>query len=200
MLSIKDPTLKRLLLEHLIEQLDQDETALAALIGAGCDPELIEVLRHRAARDIVRAARMDAMLMHVTFNAREVIGCFTRLDAIKRDAELQEYLVAHGASNEMLMQLYRMDKREVIRLRTLVLPGAAGFSGRPPMPAMSAREAIHNTWAKIGQMYTEESLAWRIRRLHETHPQWFIHTLWATVHEFDGDNSTAQESTRSRTR
>lgn len=198
MLTIKDPTLKRMLLEHLIEQLEQGE--LENLVMKGCDPELLALLRHRAALDIVHAARMDTMRMEVVFNNQEVIGSFTRVDAIKRDAELKEYLIAHGASNELLMQLFRIDKREAIRLRGLLLPGAAGFTGRPPMPPPSARPDIHNTWAKLCREHSDESLPWRIRRLHMAHPQWLIHALWSTLHEFDDDDRVSRAHSQQRTK
>jgi hypothetical protein len=198
MLTIKDPTLKRLLLEHLIEQLD--EGALPQLIAQGCDPELLELLRHRAALDIVRAGKHESLQMTVTFNSRDVISSFTRLDAIKRDAELQEYLLINGASNEMLMQLFRIQKRRAIQLRSLLLPDEKSVVGRPPMPPEGDRPVIHNTWAKLCRAHPDESLAWRIRRLHEAHPQWLIHALWATLHEFDNDDASVASSRRQRSR
>jgi len=194
-LTIKDPTLKRMILEHMIERLDQE--GYVALIAEGADPELLEVLKHRAALDIVRAANTKALPdMAVDLEAPAVIGCFTRLDAIKRDVELQDYLVANGATNEMLLQWFRLDKHEATRLRALMLP-----EGKPRgMPPPNERPAVHVTWSQICRTYSDENTPSKVRRLHEAHRRWPIHALWSTLHEFGDDASIPASASKSRSR
>jgi hypothetical protein len=95
MIEIKDPVLKRLLLEHLVEQMDQGH--LDPLLEAGVWPELLDTLRERPARDLINASQMDLKL-RFTLDCAGVVDAFSRLDAVKRDIELKEYFVIGGAA------------------------------------------------------------------------------------------------------
>ena len=106
MIEIKDPVLKRLLLEHLIEQMDQG--GLDQLLESGVWPEVLDSLRQRTARDLLQVSIMDIKL-GFNVDSAGVMEAFTRLDAVRRDNELKEYFVIAGASPEVMAKLCGVD-------------------------------------------------------------------------------------------
>src|SRR5689334_8166606 len=101
--QIRNPTTRRLILEELVERMD---AGLDALLLDGADPDVLDQLRHRPARDFIHAAKLEHLVILGTFDGESVMRCFTWLDMTKRDIELQEYFVRHGASAEVMCAMF----------------------------------------------------------------------------------------------
>lgn len=181
MLTITDPTIKRMILEHMLEQFCSGDK-LDTLRAGGVDPQLVNLLQTRATGDLVRAARMDQLVIGAHVDSTSAIRCFDRLDLIQRDVQLRDYFVVHGASTEMLAELFKLSIQEIRRLRQR-LTSSRLPPGRVQLPAKTARQPIHESWALLQKSHP--ALRERIYRLHQLHSQYPINVLWATVHEFD---------------
>jgi len=194
MFSITDPTLKRLILEHLVERMEEGPQALDELLRAGVDPLLLDVLRQRPARDFVNAAKVEQLVITANFDGRAVIASFGRLDAIKRDSEMREYFVINGAPPELLSQLFKLSVEEIRTLRSLLLPEGTQ-SGRPKFPPVALRERIHNDWARLAKEQPATQVRERLYQLHLLHRSWSIQSLWCTLNEFE-ENPSVRRSAR----
>jgi len=180
--QIRNPTTRRLILEELVERMDAGH--LDALLLDGADPDVLDLLRHRPARDFIHAAKLEQLEILGTFDGDSVMRCFTRLDMIKRDIELQEYFVRHGASAEIACDLFKMSGDEFRRMRALLAPEAA-VPGRAKLPPPAVRERVHEDWARLNKQVPALSRRECLYQLHQLHKEWSIHSLWSTLHEFD---------------
>lgn len=197
MLRITDATIKRLILEHLVEQLDADGASLDAMLTAGIDPELLDLLRRRGARDFIQAAGMDQLEIHAGFDNQTVIGCFRRIDSVRRDTELREYFVRHGAPMSMLQELFKLTRDDARRLRELLVPHDAHV-GAPKLPAVAERQAVHEAWATLTRSPEATTQRERLYELHKRFPGHTIAALWATVNEFNDVPPKGSPSVRAR--
>jgi len=198
MIEIKDPVLKRLLLEHLVEQMDQGH--LDPLLEAGVWPELLDTLRERPARDLINASQMDLKL-RFTLDCSGVVDAFNRLDAVKRDIALKEYFVIGGAAPELMTKLFKLTSVQIRQLREVLCPaGEQPLGGRPRLPEIAIRESIQMDWAKLAKEQPQDSLRERLYQLHLLHSDISINSLWAVLNEFDSviewDHSSATRSVR----
>lgn len=180
--QITNPTTRRLILEELVERMDAGH--LDALLLDGADPDLLDLLRHRPARDFISVAKLEQLEILGGVDGESVRRCFARLDMIKRDIELQEYLVRHGATAEIASDLFKMSSEEFRRMRELLAPAAAG-PGRAKLPPLSVRERIHEDWARLCKRVPALSRRECLYELHQQYSEWSIHSLWSTLHEFD---------------
>lgn len=94
MVPIKDANIRRLLLEYLIAMIEEGD--LQALLDEGIEPALLDALRHRSVRDLLRVAEMPLDL-GLTLDSGALRVAFKRLDAIARDRRIVEYHIRHGA-------------------------------------------------------------------------------------------------------
>jgi hypothetical protein len=187
--QITNPTTRRLILEELVERMDAGH--LDALLLDGADPDVLDLLRHRPARDFIHAAKLEQLEIVGSFDGAKVLRCFARLDMIKRDIELQEYFVRHGASAELAGDLFKMSMDEFRRMRSLLAPEMA-VPGRVKLPPPSVRERIHEDWARLNKQVPAPSRRECLYQLHQMHGDWSIHSLWATLHEFDEKPAAAR--------
>lgn len=104
MINISDPTLTKMLLEHVVEQAEAG--GLDQLLASGLRPELVDDLRQRPLRDFFYAARNGGLAMSVQFDIKNLEACLWRRDIAKHTETLKEYFVRHGASIEMLRSLF----------------------------------------------------------------------------------------------
>lgn len=188
---IRNPTTRRLILEELVERMDAGH--LDALLLDGVDPGVLDLLRHRPARDFIHAAKLEQLEILGSFDGESVMRCFARLDMIKRDIELQEYFVRHGASAEITCDLFKMSGDEFRRMRALLAPEAA-VPGRAKLPPPSIRERVHEDWARLNKQVPSLSRRECLYELHQLHSEWSIHSLWSTLHEFDEKPSAARSA------
>lgn len=181
-IPIKNPTTQRLFLEELMECVDSGE--VNALLLDSVAPEVLNLLRHRPTRDVIQAAKLGDFVVHVAFDADAILRCFARLDLIKRDAELKQYFITHGATAEIAADLFKMSADEFRRMRQVLVPAGAP-SGRPRLPPEAERERIQEDWARLVKEQAILPKREILFRLHSMHSGWSMQSLWTTLNEFD---------------
>lgn len=171
-----------LLLTEIV-RLIETEQGLDQLLTMGCDAELIDQLRHRSTRDLIDvASRMRGL--SISFSPRELLQQLGGVDRQRRDDELCEYFVIHGASRQLLKKLFKRSEDEIRRLRDFLIGQSS--SGRTGMPKdLNVRDEIHKAWHSITTNPQEESLRNWLYELHKQFPNFTIDTLYSTVKEFD---------------
>ncbi len=191
--QITNPTTRRLILEELVERMDAGH--LDSLLLDGVDPGVLDLLRHRPARDFIRAAQLDQLSIFGAVDGDAIVRCFARLDMIKRDIELQEYFVRNGATAEIAGDFFKMSVEEFRRMRALLAPEA--IPGRAKLPPTAERERIHEAWARLSARAPALSRRECLYQLHQMHSTWSIHSLWVTLHEFDHDEISTRPAKQS---
>lgn len=178
MLKLNDNVTKRLALELLIQKLDGGEED--TLSHSGVSPALLDALRERPVRDLIRVAEMIRTEIHIAFDSDAILNCFQRLDSIKRHQALRDYFVRHGASSDMLASLFKLSQGE-IRERRERLCAASPSRGRPAGPTLEEREDIWQAWLQIGQAETDKRECYY--QLHQRFSHLAPAVLWTVVHE-----------------
>lgn len=188
MINISDPTLTKMLLEHVVEQAEAG--GLDQLLASGFRPELVDDLRQRPLRDFFYAARNGGLAMSVQIDIKNLEACLWRRDIAKHTETLKEYFIRHGASIELLRSLFTLSKQELQRLRTELDLSKAGPNGRPRMPPASIRDKIHQKWHDIGQSAPNSHERDRLSALHKEFSAFSIAALHRVITEFDDSKST----------
>jgi len=188
-LAVTDPTLKRMLVEHLLQRIEEGGATLDHLLSAGLDPDQLDRLRHTPARDLIQIANMAQLNISAGFGDNSINTCLDRVEAMRRDHFLFEYFVAHGASTEMLMDLFKRSREEVRKMREVLLPHQplVPSAGRPRLPAEDRRQAIHEDWAQVQRTMVVASKRERYFTLHQKHQDLSIAQLLGVLNEFVGD-------------
>jgi hypothetical protein len=180
--SITDPTTKRLVMEHFV---DQFETRLDELLQQGVDPDLLDSMRNRPVRDFLRASQVSSLHLEVFMDGANLRHVFDCIEDVRKDKSLREYFVRHGASPDLLNKMFKMSRAEVIALREMLLgDGAAVHVGRPAMPTPMIREAIHKEWDVLLKKEGDKPTRERLYLLHQEFAEYSIAALWAVVNEF----------------
>lgn len=182
MLNIEDPTIKRLVLEHVMEQADSG--GLDKLLVSGFCPELIDDLRSRPLRDFSRAVQFDSLSIKVSIDTQKLTSCLYMHDRARRDEMLKEYFVRHGASIILLRTLFTLSKQELQRLRVDLDLAEKAITGRPRLPPTSIRDHIHNEWHAISHTFKDEPERERLWRLHQKFPAYSIASIHRCTDEF----------------
>lgn len=183
MFTIKDATLKRLILLALNDLQEEGDQGLDELLQAGIDPELLDLMRHRAARDFATAARMSQLVIKVVIDNPTTAACFRRVDAMRGDQELCEYFVRHGAPDGMLDLLFKLSRHDSRRLRKLLATGTRP-PGPPKVPPPEECQRIHERWAQIQHEHVQAPMREWLYHLHQQHPMHTFHELWVTLAQF----------------
>lgn len=198
MFNIINPTIKRILLEHLVEQVDTG--GLDSLLASGFSPELIDDLRKRPTRDFFHAAQAEGLSIKVTIDTQKLMSCLWMRDRARRDEMLKEYFVRHGASIILLRTLFTLSKQELQRLRVELDLTEKATNGRPRLPPTSIRDHIHNEWHAICHTFKDEPERERLWRLHQKFPAYSIASLHRCTDEFKELGDTVREPMRSSLR
>lgn len=188
MLQIKDPLIKRLLLEQIVEEIDGG--GIDGLLRAGFSAEFLDSMRHRSARDLIRIAALPINL-HVRFEEDSVASFLSRLDSSRKSAKMCEYFIRHGASVRMMCDLFRLSAEDVRALRAQLLDAEDATRGR--MPPARERDRIHESWHALKTAHPKASFRDQVYRLHQQFHGLQIDALCRTLNEFD-------ENDRSRAR
>ena len=186
MLRITDPTLKRMLLDQIVARIDAG--GIDDLLQAGFSPEFLDCMRHRPARDLIKASEVPAIEFRVTIKERAITEYFARLDMMRRDAQMCEYFIRHGAAVQVVCMLWKISAEEVRSLRAQLLPPDQPL-GRNRMPAPAVRDQIHARWAELEADDPRGSLRDRLYRLHQSFPDCRIDSLCRTIDEFSAEPS-----------
>ena len=178
MVPIKDAHIRRLLLEYLVSLIEEGD--LQALLDEGIEPELLDALRHRSVRDMLRVAEMP-LALGLTLDSGGLRVAFKRLDAIARDRRIVEYHIRHGAPPELMVRAFKLSGAE-LRAQRESLCAEFSSRGRPQLPPEKVRDAVHAAWPEIAAAHDEKE---RFMILHQRFPDYTIGSLWHTIHEFD---------------
>lgn len=171
-----------LLLTEII-RLIETEQGLDQLLTMGCDAELIDQLRHRSTRDLIDLASRLRELS-ISFSPIELQQQLGGIDRQRRDDELCEYFVIHGASRQLLKKLFKRSEDEIRKLRESLI--GQSNSGRTGMPKdLNVRDEIHKAWHSITENAQDDSLRTWLYELHQLFPIYTIDTLYSTVREFE---------------
>lgn len=179
----QNPQLIFLVLTEVIRVIDTDH-GLDQLLSEGFSPELIDKLRRRDARDLLDLSNKLGKVS-VNLSAIEMLVQLDGIDRRRRDDEMCEYFVKHGAQRSLLTKLFKRTPEEIRRLRELVGGGSAGRTKLPK--EFDTREHIHVVWLDIKQRsQPAESLRDWLYALHQKFKDFSIDTLYSTVKEFEG--------------
>ena len=178
MISLDDGYSKKMVLEHLLSCI---ETDIKNLLINGLTQEALEAIRNRPARDLMRVAEMPQLEVKVHISSSAILSCFQRLDSMKRQHELKEYFVQHGATPDMLASLFKIPPTEVRAMRA-ALCVQSFTAGRPSMPGVEKRAEIQNRWVEITKQ--EPDIREQFYLLHRHGPSFPMSSLWATICEF----------------
>jgi hypothetical protein len=187
-ININDPTLTKLLLEHMVEQAEAG--GLDDLLASGLRPELVDDLRQRPLRDFYYAAQHGGLAMSVQIDVRALETCLWRRDQAKHTEMLKEYFIRNGASIDLLRTLFTLSKQELQRYRSDLDLSKSGSNGRPRMPPASIRDKIHQRWHDIVQAQPQSHDRYRLWLLHQDYSAYSISALHRVITEFD-DNTSA---------
>ncbi|QIL73100.1 DUF2857 family protein [Diaphorobacter sp. HDW4B] len=179
-IQIKDPTIKRMLIEHMVEQIDDGH--IDHLLRAGFSPEFLDNLRHRPSRDFINLAQTP-LDIQFTLSEHVLDSGLRLLDMRRSHLELREYFVIHGASRRMVCSYFKLSQDEYRGLREVLRPGR-GTGGRVPMPLVEVRDAIHKEWFGIQTQMAGEPCRDRIYELHKRFDHLRIDVLQQTISEF----------------
>jgi len=182
MLNITDPTITKLLLEHVVEQAEAG--GLDQLLASGFRPELVDDLRKRPLRDFFYAARQGGLAMSVDIDARSLEACLWRRDVAKHTETIKEYFIRNGASIELLRELFTLSKQELQRLRTDFDLTKSGANGRPRMPPTSIRDKIHQEWHAIVHAHRNGHKRDHLWLLHQKYSAFSLSALHRVISEF----------------
>lgn len=179
MLRITDPALKRMVLNQIVASMDAG--GIDDLLKAGFSAEFLDSMRHRPARDLIKVSEVPAIEFRVSLHEQGITEYLQRLDLMRRDAEMCEYFVRHGAAVQTVSMLFHISADDVRNLRAQLLPPEL-VGRRNRMPPPDVRDQIHARWAELERI--EESRRERLYLLHQSFPDCRIDALCRTVDEF----------------
>lgn len=169
--AISDPVLKRVLLQHL---LDQEQTDLPDNLAS-----FLENLRQRPMQDFL--ALTSARTLQVRIYLGEVVPSLQHLEAQNDEEALLMYFVDHGASRSLLRRLF-----SVTGARAAELTRAAGLAsqGRTRRIAPNVSDQIHEAWYAINKSEPDLPLRARFHVLHRQFQALKIREIEGVLNEF----------------
>lgn len=181
-IQITDPSLKQAILAHFIDQIDHG--GMDKLLAAGVHPSFIDEIRTRPTRDLGYAARHAEVRIEASIDAGRIMGCFMRIDDSRKAETLKEYFINHGASANLLREMFHVSKAEVFSLRQVLNSKSKGH-GRTKLPPESIRDAIYSTWSSIKSEFVNEQAREQLYRLHQQFKAYNLSQLWASIDEYN---------------
>lgn len=181
--AIKDPIIKTLIVEDLLQQAQADAGSLER---QGLDPNWIKNYLGEEARELMRASLRSSQYADVEFvvtiSEAQINHAISRAADEKRVKQLTEYFVRHGASITMLRKMFKMGKHEIQAAKQLL--STEHKLGRPQMPSPFVREEVHQQWDKIVKANTEMPIREHLYLLHQAFQKFSLATLWQVINEF----------------
>ena len=188
-IPIQCPVLRRMLLAHIIEQIDGGH--MDSLLRAGYSPEFLDDLRYRTTRDITNLAN-SPQEMWFSLSEQVISKGLHLLDMRREHAKLREYFVIHGASRRMVCAYFKLSHEEYRDLRAQLRPGGEP-GGRTALHPDAERDAIHRAWFDIQKSISDKPCRDRIYALHQQFPELRISVLQQTIVEFAEDDELGLE-------
>lgn len=179
MIRVVDPTVRTMIFNHLIEQLERG--SVEPLMSLGITPEMMDELRALSVGEVMQLASSGYPDVHFSFDVNGFRLGMSSLE--RRKAEINElaYFIQHGASHSMVAQFFTTTNPEVVKNLRLLLRGDRK-SGRAALPSDSKRDEIHNAWFALKS--SVQTLRGRLVTLHGQFPEIPLDALYATVNEF----------------
>jgi hypothetical protein len=190
--EVTDGTLKQALLTHFIERIETEPALMEQLLVDGVSPSLIDHLRYHATPfEVRRAVSFKSNVFKLQLDDHALMASLETTTRVKRDEQIKEYLASNGASTEQLASWFTMSKAEANALRDALGPLRAG--GRPKLPDLDVRDAIHAAWVAIPANRAEREAYYE---LHQQFAEIPVATLHQVVHEHDSASPTARSTGR----
>jgi hypothetical protein len=178
LLALHDSTASMLALMWMASAIERSAPeALSQLVQQGMSPELLEQVRSMPLGEAVRFAQ-SAPGLGIAVDPCTMGKHLQRMALARRDREIMEYLVQHGASPRLLTHLFTLAQSDARRLRKTLAPEICA-GGRPRIPNDDVREAIEARWSELQDQ--EPCMRRRIQRLHQSFPEWLIASLELVV-------------------
>jgi hypothetical protein len=179
MLSLHDPQVRLVLLNHLTTQLTDRQTE--ELAAAGIGGALLTHLRKLTTPDLGRLASMRSLDISVAVDCEALKAGVRAVVRMHEAQALETYFIRHGASTSLMSALFKMRcKRTLQRRREL---GVQRAPGRVSLPDYCMRERIYLAW----RANTDPSPKDRYFRLHQEFPDLPIAVLEVIVRDFEAD-------------
>lgn len=169
--SISDPALKRVLLQHL---LDQEQTDLPDELA-----KFLADLRKRPMQDFLTLT--SARTLQVRVYLGDIASSLFHLEAQNDVEALLSYFVMHGASRSLLRRLFSISGHQAAKLAR-----AAGrsFQGRSQRPDPKISDKVHEAWHALHRSMQGASLRNRLHVLHQQFPALKIREIESVLNEF----------------
>ena len=180
--NVVDPTIRLIVLAHMLQQFDQfDPECIQEYTMAGFDPASIDRLRNMTATDLVRLAQHSRETsIQISINPTKLVADMNRYEHKREDDRLYEYFVQHGASLNLIMDLFTKRPADVKRMQLAL--GVPSQIGRRSLPDDDIRMEITSTWQRLRG---EDEWPYRgrehFRTLHETYSTFTIAQLEAVI-------------------
>ncbi|MBK6603351.1 MAG: DUF2857 family protein [Betaproteobacteria bacterium] len=171
-----DPPLVGALLLRVIAQ--GDGGSLAPAPGTSC--ATLAALRALSPLETWRLSGMRKSGLALVIDTRQLAENLRALRQ-QQGGRVGGLLRRHGASRGMLHQLFHLSHNAITRQRRRL--GVRLGQGRPPLPDLATRDAIHRRWADLGRH--ESDLRRRLQQLHHQFAAYPLVVLSAVLHEFD---------------
>ena len=186
MIVIRDQQLRLMLLAHLIRELQRNHEERGPA-PEGLTEKQVEELQSLSSAELVRLAEMTEPRVAIQIDTGSLEHGLRQVDYLSKRSRQLEYFIVNGATSNMLSKLFKISSADVTLKRRL-FSGTASALRRPAMPPHPMRERITNRWFEIRKGKEREPLrADDYETLHREFPQFTFATLWAVVHEFDGE-------------
>ena len=164
------------LLYHAIQVVESgDLEAINDLIDLGFEPAQLDKLRHLPTMEVARLIAHKQPLLRVSVDSDQINRAFKALSQGKKDAEMQDEFIRRGASASMMLQLFRMSRKQVSAQRALL--GVTPEDGRPSLPPESVQHDIYRTWKAM----KHSNIRQRYLDLSEVFPKIPLAVLYAVV-------------------
>ena len=178
-MNLEGNQLRLLVLSSLVERA---ATLLDGQRDTGVRPDQLEALRNLAASDLARLARMRHPEILVRIDPVALDHGLRTLNYVRRQTEAMEYFIRHGATVSMLVALFKLAPKDIVKYRATlgINPGR-----RPRMPSAAQREAICARWFVIrtGREHIAPT-AENYVVLHRDFNKLSLATLYAVINEF----------------
>ncbi len=182
--EVTSSSMKAELLNHLIYRMDSG--GMDDLLRGTADPTILDNLRDRPARDLIKLINGSSGLkFHIEFCSTKFINELNRMDMMTGNTMIREYFVANGAPLEMITEMFRVTSAQVRDWRNMLIPGyeAKKLGGRTRMLPEKLRDVLHQKWAAL-EKKSNLTLQDRVYAMHQEYPNYTIHELWITINEF----------------
>jgi hypothetical protein len=193
MLKITNQNVLQAVLQYMITAIESNPADLDEFIVGGVDPRLLDLLRNSSAREFIELSNSNFSL-GMEIDSVAILNAFQKTDAIRNNKILSEYFIVHGASTELITDYFKYTENEVRELRELLNTDEAKSAGRPKLPPIKERPEICDAWAKLQKTDPAVHAKHLLQQLHQSYPQYAIHSLVLVLKEFDVDALAVKRS------